>query len=161
MLDIRLGNGFDVHKFKDGNEVILCGIKIPSNFSLEGHSDADVCLHAITDSILGASSSGDIGKLFPPSDKKWKNYDSSFFLKESIKIIKHKKFKINNIDLTIICEFPKILPFSKKMTLNISKMCNLEIDRINVKATTTENLGFLGRKEGIAALATSCLIKDK
>ncbi len=161
MLDVRLGNGFDVHKFKDGNEIILCGIKIPSNYSLEGHSDADVCLHAITDSILGASSSGDIGKLFPPSDNKWKDYDSSFFLKKTIEIVNRKKFKISNIDLTIICQFPKILPYSKKMTSNVSKICDLEIDRINIKATTTENLGFLGRKEGIAALATSCLIKEK
>ena len=161
MLDVRVGNGFDVHKFKEGKEIILCGIKIPFNLSLDGHSDADVCFHAITDSILGASANGDIGKHFPPSDQKWKNMDSSFFLKKSIEMLRNQKFVLSNIDLTIICEIPKILPYYSKMSQNISKICNLDLEKINVKSTTTEKLGFLGRKEGIAALATSCIIKMK
>ena len=159
MLDIRMGNGFDVHAFAEGNEITLCGLKIPFSKKLLGHSDADVGLHAITDALYGAIASGDIGTHFPPSDKTWKNVASEVFLKHAVQLVEELGFKINNIDCTIICEQPKIGPLSNQMKSSVSKIMDLDISRISIKATTSEKLGFTGREEGIAALATATVCK--
>ena len=159
MLDIRVGNGFDVHAFAEGNEITLCGLKIPFSKKLLGHSDADVGLHAITDALYGAIASGDIGTHFPPSDKTWKNVASKVFLKHAVQLVEELGFKINNIDCTIICEQPKIGPLSNQMKTSVSKIMDLDINRISLKATTSEKLGFTGREEGIAALATATVCK--
>lgn len=158
-MDIRLGNGFDVHSCCSGDHVILCGIKIPHTASLSGHSDADVAMHAVTDAIYGALADGDIGQHFPPSDEQWKNADSSIFLIHALGQAKKRGFLIQNIDCTIICEEPKIGPHSYAMRNEMAKFLNLEIDRVSVKATTSEKLGFTGRQEGIAAIATAALMK--
>ena len=157
-MDIRLGNGFDVHAFEAGKFVILGGIKIPHTFKLCGHSDADVVLHAITDAIFGALAEGDIGTHFPPDDDKWKDASSDIFLKYAQKLAKGKNFKIGNVDCTVICEKPKIKPHAELIKTNIQNILNLSKDRVSIKATTSEKLGFTGREEGIAALATVTLI---
>ena len=159
MLDIRVGNGFDVHAFAEGNEITLCGLKIPFSKKLLGHSDADVGLHAITDALYGAIASGDIGTHFPPSDNAWKDAASTVFLNHAVQLAKKLGFKINNIDCTIICEQPKIGPLSNQMKSSVSKIMDLDINRISIKATTSEKLGFTGREEGIAALATATVCK--
>ena len=159
MIDVRLGNGFDVHAFTEGNEVTLCGIKIPFSKKLLGHSDADVGLHAITDAIYGAIAAGDIGTHFPPNDQTWKDVSSDIFLKHAVQLADKLGYQINNVDCTIICEQPKIGPLSDKMKTSISKIMELDKNRINVKATTSEKLGFTGREEGIAALATASVSK--
>ena len=153
----RIGTGFDVHAFKPGNKVNLCGVEIPFNRSLAGHSDADVALHALTDAILGALALGDIGLHFPDSDPRWKDSNSEIFLTWSIKEAKKRNYEISNIDLTIICEKPKINSHRERLILNLSKICSLEQNRINVKATTTEQLGFTGREEGIASMCSILL----
>ena len=157
-MDVRIGNGFDVHAFEAGKFVILGGIKIPHTFKLCGHSDADVVLHAITDAILGALAEGDIGTHFPPDDPKWKDAESNIFLKYAMKLAIGKNFKIGNVDCTVICEKPKIKPHAELMKTNIQNILNLNKDRVSIKATTSEKLGFTGREEGIAALATVTLI---
>ena len=159
MIDVRLGNGFDVHAFAEGNEVTLCGIKIPFSKKLLGHSDADVGLHAITDAIYGAIAAGDIGTHFPPNDPKWEDASSDIFLKHAVQLADKLGYQINNVDCTIICEKPKIGPLSDKMKTSISKIMQLDKNRISVKATTSEKLGFTGREEGIAALATASVSK--
>ena len=159
MKDIRIGNGFDVHKLSVGKKIKLCGIEIKNNKKLIGHSDADVGLHSLTDAILGALGKGDIGIWFPPSQNKWKNVDSEIFLKKSLQLLKKNKFLISNIDLTFICEKPKIREFRNSMIKNISKICNLDSGKINIKATTSEKLGYTGREEGIAVLTTVLIYK--
>ena len=159
MIDVRLGNGFDVHAFTEGDEVTLCGIKIPFSKKLLGHSDADVGLHAITDAIYGAIAAGDIGTHFPPNNPAWKDSSSDIFLKHAVQLADKLGYQINNVDCTIICEQPKIGPLSDKMKTSISKIMELDKNRINVKATTSEKLGFTGRQEGIAALATASVSK--
>ena len=153
----RIGTGFDVHAFEPGNKIYLCGVEIPFDRGLAGHSDADVALHALTDAILGALALGDIGLHFPDTDKKWKKADSVIFLNWSITQAKQRKLKLSNIDLTIICEKPKIISYREQLIVNLSKICSLEHDRINVKATTTERLGFTGREEGIASICSILL----
>ena len=157
-MDIRLGNGFDVHAFEAGKFVILGGIKIPHTFKLCGHSDADVVLHAITDAIFGGLAEGDIGTHFPPDNDKWKDASSDIFLKYAQKLATGKNFKIGNVDCTVICEKPKIKPHAELIKTNIQNILNLNKDRVSIKATTSEKLGFTGREEGIAALATVTLI---
>ncbi len=158
-MDIRVGNGFDVHKLGAGNHVILCGVKIPFDQGLIGHSDADVGMHAITDAIFGALGQGDIGQWFPPSDKQWKGAASKVFLKKAIDVARSKGFTVSNIDCTLICEHPKIGPLAAKMCKTLAQITDVEIERISVKATTSEKLGFTGRGEGIAAQATATLVK--
>ena len=153
----RIGTGFDVHAFKPGNMIHLCGIEIPFDKSLAGHSDADVALHALTDAILGALALGDIGQHFPDSDEKWKGADSVIFLSWSLEQAKKKNFILSNIDLTIICEKPKINSYREQLLLNLAKICSIKRDKINVKATTTERLGFTGREEGIASICSVLL----
>jgi len=153
LTDIRSGTGFDVHAFAPGNHVILGGVRIDHDRELNGHSDADVALHALTDALLGAIGDGDIGRHFPPDDDQWKGVSSDIFLKHAARLLADKGGVIANIDLTIICEAPKITPHSAAMRRNIGEILDLDIARISVKATTTEGLGFTGRREGIAAQA--------
>lgn len=156
--DIRTGHGYDVHAFEPGTEVILGGISIPHDRKLKGHSDADVALHTITDAIYGAIGDGDIGHHFPPSDPQWKGVASDVFLDHAAGQVRRRNGRINNVDLTIICEEPKIGPHRDRMRMRISEIMGLEPERISVKATTTERLGFTGRSEGIAATATVTVI---
>ena len=156
-MDIRIGNGFDVHAFMDGESVLLCGVKVPHNRSLTGHSDADVGLHAVTDAIFGAMANGDIGQHFPPSESKWKDADSRIFLEHAANLASEGGYRITNVDLTLVCEFPKIAPYASEMAKKIALFAGLPPDRVSVKATTTELLGFTGRGEGIAAMATVTL----
>ena len=159
MIDVRLGNGFDVHAFTEGNKITLCGVNIPFSKKLLGHSDADVGLHAITDAIYGAIAAGDIGTHFPPNETKKKNASSDIFLKHAVQLTDKLGYQINNVDCTIICEQPKIAPLSERMRISISKIMGLDKHRISVKATTTEKLGFTGREEGIASFATATVSK--
>ncbi len=158
-MDIRLGNGYDVHAFETGDHVILCGIRIPHTAKLKGHSDADVAMHAITDAIYGALAQGDIGRHFPPSDPQWKGAASDIFLKHAGDLAHDMGFTISNIDCTIICELPKIGPHANVMQVELARILDMDATRISVKATTSEELGFTGRKEGIAAIATAALVK--
>lgn len=158
-MDIRLGNGYDVHAFEDGDHVILCGVKIPHTKALKGHSDADVGMHAVTDAIYGALAEGDIGRHFPPSEAEWKDMDSAVFLKHAVDLAASKGFTISNVDCTLICERPKVGPHAAAMMARMGEITGLAADRVSIKATTSEKLGFTGREEGIAAIATATLVK--
>ncbi|WP_162936357.1 MULTISPECIES: 2-C-methyl-D-erythritol 2,4-cyclodiphosphate synthase [Pannonibacter] len=153
--DIRTGNGYDVHAFEDGDAVILGGIAIPFHKRLKGHSDADVALHALTDAILGAIADKDIGGHFPPSDPQWKGASSDRFLQHALSLVAARGGRVAHLDVTIVCEAPKIGPVRDDMRRSIAAICSLPVERISVKATTSEELGFTGRREGIAALATA------
>lgn len=154
-VDVRTGSGFDVHAFEPGDHVMLCGVKIPHDRKLKGHSDADAGLHAITDALLGAIGAGDIGDHFPPSDSKWKNAPSEIFLKHAAKLVRDQGGEILNVDLTLICEAPKIGPHRQAMRRSVATILGIEAARVSVKATTTESLGFTGRGEGLAAQAVA------
>lgn len=158
-MDIRLGNGFDVHRFGAGDHVTLCGVKVAHDRGLQGHSDADVGMHAVTDAIYGALAQGDIGKHFPPSDPQWKGADSRIFLAHAVKIAADMGFSLSNIDCTLICEFPKIGPHADAMRETMASILEIDMSRVSVKATTSEKLGFTGRGEGIAAMASATLVK--
>jgi len=151
--DVRSGTGFDVHKFAEGDHIWLCGIKVSHTHALEGHSDADVGLHAITDALLGAIGEGDIGQHFPPTDARWKGAPSWKFLDHAAALARGKGGIINHVDVTIICERPKVGPYRDAMKARIAEILNVDPGRVSVKATTTEGLGFTGRREGIAAQA--------
>ena len=153
--DIRTGNGYDVHRFAPGDHVTLCGIAIPHDRRLDGHSDADVGLHALTDALLATCGAGDIGTHFPPSDPQWKGAASRIFVEEAVRLVRQKGGRIANADVTLICEAPKIGPHREAMVAEMADMLGIAPDRVSVKATTNEGLGFLGRKEGIAAIATA------
>lgn len=155
---IRVGNGFDVHQLVEGRPCIIGGVDIPFAKGLKGHSDADVLLHAISDALLGAAALGDIGKHFPDTDERFKGADSRVLLRRVVALLKSKHYSIENIDATIMAEAPKMAPYIGAMCQNIADDCGLLIDCVNVKATTTEKLGFTGRGEGIAAQAV-CLIQ--
>jgi 2-C-methyl-D-erythritol 4-phosphate cytidylyltransferase/2-C-methyl-D-erythritol 2,4-cyclodiphosphate synthase len=157
-MDIRTGNGFDVHRFGVGDQVWLCGVSIPYHRGLQGHSDADVGMHAITDAIYGALGDGDIGQHFPPSDPQWKGAESHVFLSHAVARAHERGFRITNVDCTLICEQPKIGPHQAAMKQALAQIIAIPEDRISVKATTSERLGFTGREEGIAAMATATLI---
>jgi 2-C-methyl-D-erythritol 2,4-cyclodiphosphate synthase len=165
-MKIRIGNGFDFHRLekkqtqKPSKPLILCGLEIDSEFSITAHSDGDIIIHTVVDAILGGLNAGDIGTLFPDSDQKWRNASSVQFLKASLGIMEAKKFEISNIDITIMCEFPKIKPLRNVLVENLAKIMNLEQDAVSIKATTTEKMGFLGRGEGIGCFATVCLIQN-
>ena len=160
MSDIRVGTGFDVHKFKKGKKLKLFGITIPFDKSLDGHSDADVGFHSIVDAILGGLCLGDIGNHFPPTDNKWKNKQSIFFMTHVKKLLKNEKFKINNLDVTLICEKPKVSQYQKRFIKSVAEALDIECRKINIKGTTTEKLGFLGREEGIACQVSVTLSKN-
>nr|WP_078663123.1 bifunctional 2-C-methyl-D-erythritol 4-phosphate cytidylyltransferase/2-C-methyl-D-erythritol 2,4-cyclodiphosphate synthase [Bartonella sp. WD12.1] len=156
--DIRTGNGYDVHSFVDGDYITLCGVKIPFTKKLNGHSDSDVALHALTDALLATQGAGDIGTHFPPSDPQWKNASSEIFLRHAVNIIKKAGGRIANVDITLIAEKPKISPYRHRMVTHLMNILTISADRISIKATTNEKLGFIGREEGIASLATATVI---
>jgi len=155
---MKIGFGYDVHKLVENRQLILGGVEIPHNAGLLGHSDADVLLHAIMDALLGAVALGDIGKHFPDTDEQYKNADSRKLLREVIKLISAENYAVGNIDCTICAEEPKLSPFIDEIRKNIADDLRVDISYISVKATTTETLGFVGRKEGISAYAV-CLVK--
>ena len=159
MQDIRTGIGYDVHRLAKGEELWLCGLRIDHEYGLAGHSDADVALHALTDAVLGAASLGDIGDHFPPSDAQWKGASSDKFLAHAVKLAADAGFRVTHLDVTIICEAPKIGPHKKAMQTRVAEIAAIEADRVSIKATTTEKLGFAGRGEGIAAQAIATLVK--
>lgn len=158
-MDIRLGNGYDVHRFGPGDHVTLCGVEVPHGRGLVGHSDADVGMHAVTDALYGALALGDIGRHFPPSDPQWKGAESHIFLRHAVGLVLEKGFQISNIDCTLVCEYPKIGPHAAAMQAQMAVIMGIDPARVSVKATTSERLGFTGREEGIAALATAALVK--
>ena len=158
-MDIRTGNGFDVHAFTAGDHVMLCGVKVPHEKALLGHSDADVGMHALTDAIYGALAEGDIGRHFPPSEPEWKGAQSHIFLTHAIGLARQKGFDLSNADVTLICERPKIGPHAVDMAMELARIMGVDAARVSVKATTSERLGFTGREEGIAAMATVTLVK--
>jgi 2-C-methyl-D-erythritol 4-phosphate cytidylyltransferase/2-C-methyl-D-erythritol 2,4-cyclodiphosphate synthase len=155
--DLRIGNGFDVHAFGDGDHVTLGGIRIPHGRGLIGHSDADVALHALTDALLGALADGDIGVHFPPSDPQWRNASSDRFLAFAADRVRRRGGRINHLDVTIVCEAPRIGPHRDAMRSRIAEIAGIAIDRVGLKATTSEKLGFTGRGEGIVAFATATI----
>jgi 2-C-methyl-D-erythritol 4-phosphate cytidylyltransferase/2-C-methyl-D-erythritol 2,4-cyclodiphosphate synthase len=157
-MDIRTGTGFDVHAFGPGDHVMLCGVRVPHGAGLVGHSDADVGMHALTDALYGALAEGDIGRHFPPSDPQWKGAPSRVFLAHAADLARARGFRVSNCDVTLICERPKIGPHAADMAAVLADILGIEPGRVGVKATTSERLGFTGREEGIAALASATLI---
>lgn len=156
----KIGMGYDAHKFSDtGSQstIVLCGVTIPCKYSIIAHSDGDLALHALTDAILGAISAGDIGIHFPPSDPKWKNANSDQFVKFAINLVREKGGVINNVDITIICETPKISPHRDSFVKSLAQILEIPEEDVSVKATTTEKMGFTGREEGIACQAVVCI----
>ena len=157
-MDIRVGCGYDVHALGDGLRLVLCGVEVPHTKGCIAHSDGDVAIHAICDALLGALALGDIGKLFPDTDAKYKGIDSTILLKEVVDIISAKDYNISNIDCTIAMQRPKLRPHIDAMRARLSEVVGIDIERISVKATTTERLGFEGREEGVSATAVVLLI---
>ncbi len=158
-MNIRIGNGYDIHRLVEGRPLILGGVKIPHSLGLLGHSDADVLTHAIMDAMLGALSLGDIGHYFPPSDPKWKGADSLFLLKEVNELVRGRGWQINNMDSVIVAERPKLKPHLQAMVSNLANTLAISEDLIGIKATTNEKLGPVGREEGIAAYAVVLLVR--
>jgi 2-C-methyl-D-erythritol 2,4-cyclodiphosphate synthase len=156
----RVGHGFDVHKFGGAGPVTLGGVKIPYETGLIAHSDGDVVLHALTDALLGAAALGDIGRLYPDNDDRFLNIDSRILLRDAWKRVQDLGWKISNADITIMAQVPKIAPYEHEMRVNIAQDLGLDMDAVNVKATTTEKLGFTGRKEGIAVTAVTLIYRD-
>ncbi len=160
--NFRVGNGYDIHRLVKGRNLIIGGIKLthPEDLGLDGHSDADVLIHSIMDALLGALSLGDIGKYFPPSDRKWKNADSLFLLSKVIELIRDEGWDVINIDNVIVAERPKIKPYVELMKNNISKILQIDSDMIGIKATTNEKLGPEGREEGVSCHSVVLLYKE-
>ncbi|MET3521361.1 2-C-methyl-D-erythritol 4-phosphate cytidylyltransferase/2-C-methyl-D-erythritol 2,4-cyclodiphosphate synthase [Mesorhizobium abyssinicae] len=156
--DIRTGNGYDVHAFEPGDHVTLCGVAIPHDRKLSGHSDADVGLHALTDALLATCGAGDIGTHFPPSDPQWKGAASKIFVEHAARLVRGRGGRIANADITLICEAPRVGPHREAMTAALAAMLGISCERISIKATTNEKLGFVGRQEGIAAIATASVV---
>ncbi len=156
--DVRTGNGYDVHAFAPGDHVTLCGVRVPHDRALSGHSDADVALHALTDALLATCGAGDIGDHFPPSDPRWKGAASRIFIEHAVGIVADKGGRITNADITLIAEAPRIGPHREAMRESMAAMLGISADRCSVKATTNEKLGFVGRREGMAAIATATVV---
>lgn len=157
--DIRVGNGFDVHRFAENRRLVVCGVEIPYELGLLGHSDADVALHALADALLGAAAMRDIGYHFPDTGAEWEGADSRVLLRKVVALTAAEGFAVGNADVTIIAQAPKMLPYIEQMRKNIAEDLGVELGRVSVKATTTEKLGFTGRKEGIAAMATALIYR--
>ncbi|MCM1449278.1 MAG: 2-C-methyl-D-erythritol 2,4-cyclodiphosphate synthase [Clostridiales bacterium] len=158
-LGIRIGNGYDVHRLVEGRRLVVCGVEIPYELGLLGHSDADVALHALADALLGAAAMHDIGYHFPDNDPAYAGADSRRLLRRVVEIIAEKGYKPGNVDVTIIAQRPKMLPYIEQMRANVAADLGLTIEDVSVKATTTEKLGFTGRGEGIAAQATALIFR--
>lgn len=159
-MQFRIGTGFDVHAFKEGRPLILAGVNIPYKKGLLGHSDADVALHALMDALLGAAALGDIGKYFPDTDTRYKGADSRKLLRVVVGILEEKGWKVNNVDITIIAQRPKLAAYISEMRELVAHDLLIPIDNVSIKATTTEKLGFTGREEGIAAEAAASLVRN-
>ena len=157
---MRIGHGYDVHRFKKGRELILGGVEIPYELGLDGHSDADVLIHAVMDALLGAAALGDIGKHFPDTDERYRGISSLLLLKETNQVLLSNGFAVHNADITIAAQKPKLLPYIDQMRANIAEALDLSLSDVSVKATTTEKLGFEGRMEGISAYAV-CTVKER
>ncbi|MEM6933010.1 MAG: bifunctional 2-C-methyl-D-erythritol 4-phosphate cytidylyltransferase/2-C-methyl-D-erythritol 2,4-cyclodiphosphate synthase [Pseudomonadota bacterium] len=157
-MDVRVGHGFDVHRFCDGDHVTLCGVQIPHAFGLLGHSDADVGLHALSDALYGALSDGDIGTHFPPSDPQWKGAESHIFLSHAAGRVRERAGRITNLDVTLLCETPKIGPHAARMKARVAEIAGIGTDRVSIKATTMERMGFVGREEGMGCIATATVM---
>lgn len=155
---MRIGNGFDVHRFAEGRDLWLCGVKVDHHLGLLGHSDADVALHALCDALLGAAAMRDIGYHFPDTDPKYKGADSRMLLRHVVSLLSDRGFSVGNVDITIMAQAPKLLPYIEQMRANVADDLGVDISCVSVKATTTEHLGFTGRGEGIAAMATGLLL---
>lgn len=160
MSDIRVGHGFDVHAFAENRRLIIGGVEIPYHLGLAGHSDADVLLHAICDAILGAAGLGDIGRHFPDTSAEFKDIDSRILLRRVADQLKQRSWRVGNVDATLIAQAPRMAPHIPRMTAHVADDLGIALDRVNVKATTTEKLGFTGRGEGIAAEAVCLLVRD-
>jgi 2-C-methyl-D-erythritol 4-phosphate cytidylyltransferase/2-C-methyl-D-erythritol 2,4-cyclodiphosphate synthase len=160
-MELRVGQGFDVHRYSDDRTLILCGERLDNEVGLAGHSDADVALHAITDALLGAVAAGDIGELFPASDPRWHDADSSVFLAAALETVSGLGFEVQNCDLTVIGERPRIAPHRARLRRRLAQLMGLDESRVSVKATTTEGLGFTGRREGLAALAVVLVARPR
>ncbi|QGW64440.1 2-C-methyl-D-erythritol 2,4-cyclodiphosphate synthase [Lysobacter soli] len=159
-MSIRIGQGYDVHAFGDGDHVVLGGVRVPHDRGVLAHSDGDVVIHALCDAILGALALGDIGKHFPPSDPQWKGADSRAFLRHCDALARERGWRLGNADVTVVCERPKVGPHAMAMREVLAQELAVEIDAISIKATTSEKLGFTGRGEGIAAMAVCLLVKS-
>lgn len=159
MPQFRVGTGYDVHKLVADRKLILCGVEVPYELGLLGHSDADVALHALSDALLGAAALGDIGKHFPDTDERFKGADSAKLLEHVVHLVEEKGWQVNNVDVTIIAQKPKLASYIPAMRTRVAQVLKIDEDCVNVKATTTEKLGFTGRGEGIAAEAIASLVK--
>jgi len=160
-MEFRVGIGFDAHRFAPNRTLKLCGVTIPYEQGLIGHSDADVALHALCDALLGALALGDIGQHFPDTDPRYKDADSSFFLQAVMALVREQGWQVNNVDITIIAQVPKLAPYRDAMRSRLAELLGIKIDAVSVKATTTDQMGFVGRKEGIAAIVVVSLIRMK
>lgn len=154
---IRIGQGYDVHRLVENRDLWICGVKVPHTHGLLGHSDADVAIHALCDALLGAAALRDIGYHFPDTDPRYKGADSKILLSEVVKLIGEKGYKVGNVDLTVIAQSPKLKPYIDEMRETLANIMGVAVDSVSIKATTTENLGFEGRKEGISALAVALI----
>lgn len=158
-MDIRVGHGYDVHRFAEGRELYLCGVLIPDHVGLLGHSDADVALHALCDALLGAIALGDIGAHFPDTDPAWKGADSTLLLRAVCDMLAQRGWSISNADITVCAQAPRLRPYIERMRMATAQAMGIDTERVSIKATTTEGLGFTGRKEGIAAHAVALVMK--
>jgi len=155
---IRIGQGYDVHAFGEGDHIMLAGVRVPHSRGVLAHSDGDVALHALCDAMLGALALGDIGVHFPPSDERWKGADSSRFVSHCNELLRERGWQVGNVDITVICERPKVGPHALAMREKVAQLLQIDLDRVSIKATTSEKLGFTGREEGIAAQAVALLV---
>ncbi|WP_296249138.1 2-C-methyl-D-erythritol 2,4-cyclodiphosphate synthase [uncultured Stenotrophomonas sp.] len=155
---IRIGQGYDVHAFGEGDHIMLAGVRVPHSRGVLAHSDGDVALHALCDAMLGALALGDIGVHFPPSDDRWKGADSSRFVSHCNELLRERGWQVGNVDITVICERPKVGPHALAMRETVAQLLAIDLDRVSIKATTSEKLGFTGREEGIAAQAVALLV---
>ncbi|GBD16072.1 2-C-methyl-D-erythritol 2,4-cyclodiphosphate synthase [bacterium HR26] len=158
---IRVGIGYDVHRLVQGRRLVLGGVEIPGELGLEGHSDADVLLHAIGDALLGAAGLGDLGRHFPPSDERWRDAPSTLLLQEIVRLLDETGWQVVNVDATLIAERPRLEPFREEMRARTADALGIEVERVSLKATTNERLGFVGRGEGIAALAVALITNQR
>jgi 2-C-methyl-D-erythritol 2,4-cyclodiphosphate synthase len=157
-MSIRIGQGFDVHAFGEGDHVMLGGVRVPHHRGVIAHSDGDVVIHALCDALLGALAMGDIGRHFPPSDPRWKDADSRTFLRHCHALVRERGWRVGNVDVTVLCERPKVGPHADAMRVLLADALEVDVDVVSIKATTTERLGFTGRGEGIAAQAVCLLV---
>jgi 2-C-methyl-D-erythritol 2,4-cyclodiphosphate synthase len=157
--DLRIGQGYDVHAFGDGDHVTLGGVRIPHSRGVLAHSDGDVAIHALCDALLGALALGDIGQHFPPSDARWKDADSRVFLRHCTQLLAERGWRLGNADITVVCESPKVAPHAAAMRTLLAQDLGVAVDQVSIKATTSETLGFTGRREGLAAMAVVLLVR--